>query len=109
MDSPAFLERQGKPSHVLAAGFAITAFLGVIDFLTGAVNSRFFHDLARMEIERSRRYARPFPLAYIDLDNFKAVNDPFGHSAGDRVSPCRGEFREEVSAEYGRVGVTRGR
>ncbi len=85
MDSPAFLERQGKPSHVLAAGFAITASLGVIDLLTGAVNSRFFHDLATMEIDRSRRYERPFTVVFIDLDNFKTVNDPFGHSAGDRV------------------------
>lgn len=59
--------------------------LARFDDLTGAVNSRFFHELAQMEIDRFQRHARPFTLAYVDLDNFKAVNDRFGHSEGDQV------------------------
>jgi len=55
------------------------------DFVTGAVNSRYFYSLAHMEISRSRRYQHPFTLAYIDIDNFKAVNDRFGHDMGDMV------------------------
>ncbi len=55
------------------------------DYLTGAVNARLFHDLLRAEIDRSRRYARPFTLAYLDVDNFKSVNDRYGHAAGDEL------------------------
>jgi diguanylate cyclase (GGDEF)-like protein len=59
--------------------------LARIDYLTGAVNLRFFSELVQMEIDRLERYGRPFTLAYFDLDNFKFLNDRFGHSTGDQV------------------------
>jgi diguanylate cyclase (GGDEF)-like protein len=55
------------------------------DALTGLLNRRAFYDVSRLEIERARRFKRPLSIAYIDLDNFKAVNDLFGHSTGDTL------------------------
>jgi diguanylate cyclase (GGDEF)-like protein len=55
------------------------------DFLTGASNTRAFYDQAQMEMSRLQRSGQPLSIAYIDLDNFKKVNDTRGHSEGDRV------------------------
>ena len=55
------------------------------DFLTGTRNRRYFIELLNMEINRARRYDRPFTVVCIDLDNFKTVNDCFGHSTGDMI------------------------
>jgi diguanylate cyclase (GGDEF)-like protein len=59
--------------------------LARIDYLTGAINSRYFYELAGKEIDRLGRYGHPFILAYVDLDNFKDMNDRFGHSTGDQI------------------------
>jgi diguanylate cyclase (GGDEF)-like protein len=56
-----------------------------IDFLTGVANSRAFNEVAKIEIDRSVRFGRPFTIAYMDIDNFKQVNDTRGHSQGDNL------------------------
>jgi diguanylate cyclase (GGDEF)-like protein len=55
------------------------------DALTGVRNIRAFRELVEQEISRAARYTKPLTLCYLDADGFKAVNDGFGHSAGDRV------------------------
>jgi diguanylate cyclase (GGDEF)-like protein len=56
-----------------------------VDFLTGMINQRGFQEALRGERERASRLETPTSLAYIDLDNFKLVNDRFGHQTGDSV------------------------
>ncbi|RPI92956.1 MAG: GGDEF domain-containing protein [Chloroflexi bacterium] len=58
------------------------------DFISGAVNRRYFDELLQMEIDRIRRYPHPITMVYIDIDNFKLVNDLFGHKIGDEVLRC---------------------
>jgi diguanylate cyclase (GGDEF)-like protein len=59
--------------------------LSRVDSLTGVANGKYFYELASTEIYRSRRYNHPVTLAYLDLDDFKKVNDDFGHSEGDKL------------------------
>ncbi|GAB4120950.1 MAG: hypothetical protein Fur0040_00620 [Sideroxydans sp.] len=55
------------------------------DPLTGLFNRRKFEDYLRYEIVRSARHHRRFALIMVDLDNFKAINDTYGHPMGDMV------------------------
>ncbi|HYE14651.1 MAG TPA: GGDEF domain-containing protein [Pyrinomonadaceae bacterium] len=75
-------------AHIVAAfrdSHAHERELARTDYLTGAVNWRYFNELAEGEINRARRHAHPFSVAYMDVDDFKLVNDRHGHSAGDRL------------------------
>jgi len=55
------------------------------DFLTGVSNKRSFFELANLEIGLARRQSAPISVVYLDLDNFKAINDAYGHLVGDTL------------------------
>jgi len=59
--------------------------LANFDTLTGALSRQHLMSLAEQELARSQRYELPLVVLMLDLDNFKHVNDTYGHSAGDAV------------------------
>lgn len=59
--------------------------LSLTDELTGVFNRRYCDLRLREELARAERHGRPFCLVLIDVDNFKAVNDRYGHDMGDAV------------------------
>jgi diguanylate cyclase (GGDEF)-like protein len=79
--------------HETAARESIT------DDLTGLANRRAFDDALTSEIERSKRYGDGVGLVILDLDNFKAVNDTYGHQQGDVVLREVARVLRETSRE----------
>ncbi len=81
--------------------------LAATDPLTGLPNRRAFLEAARAELDRVERYGRPAALMMLDIDRFKAINDGFGHAAGDEAlrelaSVCRLVLR--ATDVVGRLG-----
>jgi diguanylate cyclase (GGDEF)-like protein len=69
----------------LKARFNAEREMARVDPLTGALNRRALLELATYEIAQCSRHLRPLSIAFIDLDNFKTVNDKMGHAEGDKV------------------------
>lgn len=69
----------------LNAALASEAGLARTDALTGLANGRAFRETLSRELVRSQREGGGIAVAYLDLDNFKKINDAYGHDEGDRV------------------------
>ncbi|MDO8691932.1 MAG: diguanylate cyclase [Dehalococcoidia bacterium] len=71
--------------------------LSIRDSLTGLYNGRELHRRLNEHVELSRRYGRPLAILMLDLDFFKAVNDNYGHQAGDEsLQAVAGILRREI-------------
>jgi diguanylate cyclase (GGDEF)-like protein len=81
--------------------------ISITDPLTGLLNRRYFQERLTEEMERSRRHKLPLSLIIMDADDFKIINDTFGHQAGDEalkgIARCiRNSIRTiDVAARYG--------
>jgi diguanylate cyclase (GGDEF)-like protein len=71
----------------------------VTDELTGLYNHRRFQEVITSEVERAKRFGHSLGLIMLDIDDFKQVNDTFGHQQGDRVLREIGRVLRESSRE----------
>jgi diguanylate cyclase (GGDEF)-like protein len=95
----AALVGQGMVAYESARLFERVQELAAVDGLTGLANRRHFFDLADRQVSQCRREGLSLAAMMIDVDHFKAVNDRFGHRAGDEVLA-------EVAARLLRAGRT---
>jgi diguanylate cyclase (GGDEF)-like protein len=66
------------------------------DPLTGLYNRRFFFEALEKEVRRAERYGSSASLAFFDVDDFKSINDTYGHLAGDDVLRKIGEIVDSL-------------
>ena len=74
------------------------------DPLTGVLNARAFSERATEAISEAERRRRPLSFVYIDIDDFKTINDALGHSGGDRVLLAVGSALQDVTRGTDVVG-----
>lgn len=94
-------------AEVVGARFARLHRLAITDPLTGLPDRQGLWEAAERAIHRCRRTGLPLTLVHLDLDDFKAVNDSFGHAAGDRLlRECADSWTAAVRVEHtlARVG-----
>ncbi|MBI4420565.1 MAG: diguanylate cyclase [Gemmatimonadetes bacterium] len=94
---PPYLDRQAEQAQLQAAE----------DALTGLATFRILRERLANEVARSKRTSDPFAVLFVDLDNFKQINDRFGHAAGNEVlrhtaGECSALIRTtDLAARYG--------
>lgn len=78
-------------THLLLIEKSQLQHLAITDTVTGLRNHRYFQEVIRREIERSKRHSRPLSLLMIDIDHFKRYNDRHGHLEGDKALALVGQ------------------
>ena len=91
--SQASLSIENVDLHELVQRQAVT------DDLTGLFNHRRFQEVVTAEVERARRFEQPLGLFMLDIDDFKEVNDTYGHQQGDLVLQEVGRVLKDSSRE----------
>jgi diguanylate cyclase (GGDEF)-like protein len=81
-DAEQLLRALAAQAAVALENFRLTE-LSLVDALTGAYNRRYFMRRLEQEAKRHARYEQAFSVVLFDVDNFKPINDRFGHAAGD--------------------------
>jgi len=79
------LAAQAVNSLVMLERLVASEEQALTDSLTGLYNYRFFQESLQRELSRASRSKAPLSLIVLDLDNFKVINDSYGHGVGDRV------------------------
>jgi diguanylate cyclase (GGDEF)-like protein len=79
--------------------FQETRRLAITDSLTGLFNRRHFYKHLAIEVARSKRYGNTFSVMLFDIDNFKKINDTYGHHAGDMALIKISDIFKAVSRE----------
>ena len=82
--------------------------LALTDALTGLPNRRYLEERLTGEIGRAARYGHPLAVMVIDVDDFKRINDTWGHSKGDEVLVWVGRFLRSQLRTHDVVGRTGG-
>lgn len=74
------------------------------DYLTGLFNRKALFEFGHLLLSQSKRYQHTCCVIYLDLDNFKSINDTFGHSAGDLVIKRAAELCVNITRDCDAVG-----
>jgi diguanylate cyclase (GGDEF)-like protein len=99
--------RLARAINSIGAALTDTHAQATVDRLTGVANRPALLAALFNEVERANRYERPLSVAFVDIDHFKAVNDTYGHGAGDEVlRGVAGKLKENLRATdlIGRYG-----
>jgi diguanylate cyclase (GGDEF)-like protein len=102
-----FFERTHRLAYELQKSKERTEELARLDFLTSLCNRRAFYETSTLALRLAKDNAQPLALLMVDIDLFKAINDQFGHAAGDSVIRSTADLIRDAARPHdltGRLG-----